>query len=51
MLYPPGIPVICLGEKFEKYHIEKIKSLYEKLQGIKFESDNNEYTILVKVKA
>ena len=34
MLYPPGIPLICIGEKIAKIHIELISSLKDKIQGI-----------------
>lgn len=35
MLYPPGIPILCLGEAIEERHIEIIKCFKNKLQGIK----------------
>lgn len=34
MLYPPGIPIICIGEKLNDTHIEWITHYRERLQGI-----------------
>ena len=34
MLYPPGIPLICVGEKIEERHINLINLAKDKLQGI-----------------
>ena len=35
MLYPPGIPIIAVGEKVKAESITFIKQFNEKLQGIK----------------
>lgn len=35
MLYPPGVPIICIGEVIEAKHIHMIRRFKDKLQGIK----------------
>ena len=35
MLYPPGIPIICIGEVIRDEHIHMIRRFRSKLQGIK----------------
>ncbi len=35
MLYPPGIPLVCMGETIEEKHIELISTYKDKLQGLK----------------
>lgn len=47
MLYPPGIPIICVGEKVEMRQVEIIERFKNKVQGIKFE--NNELMIQISV--
>ena len=47
MLYPPGIPIICVGEKVEMKQVEIIERFKDRVQGIKFE--NNELMIQVSV--
>lgn len=39
MLYPPGIPLVCIGEVIEQQHIPLIYYFKDKLQGIKIEGD------------
>lgn len=39
MLYPPGIPIVCIGEVFTKDHIQLIKKWHTKLKGIAFKGD------------
>lgn len=34
MLYPPGVPIICLGERISKMHINLMKQYQDKLQGL-----------------
>ena len=34
MLYPPGIPLVCIGEMIEERHINLIHRFKDKLQGI-----------------
>lgn len=34
MLYPPGIPIICIGERFSKEMIYNIKECSDKLLGV-----------------
>ncbi len=34
MLYPPGIPLVCMGEMIEERHINLIRRFKNKLQGI-----------------
>lgn len=34
MLYPPGIPLVCIGEMIEERHINLINGFKDKLQGI-----------------
>ena len=34
MLYPPGIPLVCVGEMIEERHINLIHRVKDKLQGI-----------------
>lgn len=36
MLYPPGIPLICIGERFSKEIIHYIKGCSEKLIGVTY---------------
>lgn len=45
MLYPPGIPIICIGEVFSKDIIDGIKDCTEKLLGVIYKNGN----ILVSV--
>ncbi|WP_054743072.1 aminotransferase class I/II-fold pyridoxal phosphate-dependent enzyme [Cellulosilyticum ruminicola] len=35
MLYPPGIPIVCIGEVIQAKHIYMIRRFKNKLQGIK----------------
>ncbi len=35
MLYPPGVPIVCIGETIEEKHIHMIHRFKGKLQGIK----------------
>ncbi|MGL4362025.1 MAG: aminotransferase class I/II-fold pyridoxal phosphate-dependent enzyme [Cellulosilyticaceae bacterium] len=34
MLYPPGIPIICMGEIYKPMHLDIVRMWNEKLQGI-----------------
>jgi arginine/lysine/ornithine decarboxylase len=34
MLYPPGIPIICMGETISRWHINHFYELKDKLEGI-----------------
>ena len=34
MLYPPGIPIICMGERISKIHIELICQYKDRLKGL-----------------
>lgn len=34
MLYPPGVPIICLGERISKVHIDLIKQYRDRLNGL-----------------
>jgi arginine/lysine/ornithine decarboxylase len=45
ILYPPGIPVICIGERLKNEYIQLIYELKEKLQGIRL----LEASILIEV--
>lgn len=45
MMYPPGIPIVCIGEKIKNEHIELIKRWKDRLKGISMR--NNE--IICKV--
>lgn len=36
MLYPPGIPIVCIGEILEEKHKEMIIRFKEKIQGVKY---------------
>ena len=45
MLYPPGIPILCMGEQITNRHRTLIKRFKERLQGIQLEGD----TIYIKV--
>ncbi len=47
MLYPPGVPLICIGETISKDSISMIKLLKDKMQGIKV-IDNIVYVYVVK---
>ncbi|OOO00478.1 MAG: hypothetical protein ATN35_07135 [Epulopiscium sp. Nele67-Bin004] len=38
MFYPPGIPLICIGEIFVEEHIKLIQKFSEKLKGIQIEN-------------
>ena len=40
MLYPPGIPLICIGERFSKEMIVNIKECPEKLLGVIYKDGN-----------
>lgn len=42
MLYPPGIPLVCIGEMIEESHISLINRFKDKLQGIQI-IDNKVY--------
>lgn len=46
MLYPPGIPLVCIGEQITEAHIQIIKQAKEQLQGIKIE--NNQIHVYIK---
>lgn len=35
MLYPPGIPLVCIGEEIQEKHIRTLTRFKDKLQGIK----------------
>jgi len=35
MLYPPGIPIVCIGERINENHQEIIKRFKDKVQGAK----------------
>ncbi len=35
MLYPPGIPLICIGEEIQEKHVRTLARFKDKLQGIK----------------
>lgn len=39
MLYPPGIPLVCIGELIEQQHIDLIYYFKDKLQGIQLIDD------------
>jgi arginine/lysine/ornithine decarboxylase len=45
MLYPPGIPIICMGETISLGHIKHLYELQDKLEGIN--QVNNELMIQV----
>ena len=45
MLYPPGIPIVCIGEEISISHIDIINRHSDKIQGIK----SNEQKILLYV--
>lgn len=38
MLYPPGIPIICMGEIVEERHIVMISEFKDRLQGIRLKN-------------
>lgn len=38
MLYPPGIPIICIGEIIQTQHLELIQLAKDKIKGIKVEA-------------
>ncbi|ONI38313.1 hypothetical protein AN639_07915 [Candidatus Epulonipiscium fishelsonii] len=48
MLYPPGIPLVCLGEIIDKQIIEFIKAHREYLKGIKFENEKIKILVVYK---
>ncbi len=35
MLYPPGIPLVCIGEEIQEKHVRAFARFKDKLQGIK----------------
>ncbi len=35
MLYPPGIPLVCIGEEIQEKHVRTLARFKDKLQGIK----------------
>ena len=39
MLYPPGIPIVAIGEKIAKEDIKLINEFRDKVQGIKLVDD------------
>lgn len=39
MLYPPGIPIVCIGETIGEKHISLIEQFKSKVQGIKLKQD------------
>lgn len=39
MLYPPGIPIICIGEQIQQHHLEVIKLAGNTIKGIRIEDD------------
>ena len=43
MIYPPGIPIICIGEEIREEQIKIINKDYHKIQGVKI---NSEYIAL-----
>ncbi|WP_069998749.1 aminotransferase class I/II-fold pyridoxal phosphate-dependent enzyme [Cellulosilyticum sp. I15G10I2] len=45
MLYPPGVPMVCIGEVLMREHIKLVYAFKEKLQGIRLIDKN----ILVQV--
>ena len=45
MLYPPGIPLVCIGEVFSKQAIDQIKGLSSQILGII--NTNNQLKVLV----
>ena len=49
MLYPPGIPIICLGERLTTETIHYIENLQEKLQGIKRENGTIQVEVLAGI--
>ncbi|MGL5675252.1 MAG: aminotransferase class I/II-fold pyridoxal phosphate-dependent enzyme [Cellulosilyticaceae bacterium] len=40
MMYPPGIPLVCIGEVFDEEHIALIKRWQHRLKGIHIENGN-----------
>lgn len=45
MLYPPGIPILCIGEEITSRHIKMITRFKDKIQGIRHQ--DNEVMIQV----
>ena len=45
MLYPPGIPLVCIGEVINERHMNLIERFKDKIQGIKLV--NNEVLICI----
>lgn len=39
MLYPPGIPIVCIGETIKEDHRELMIRFKDKIQGVKHEED------------
>lgn len=39
MLYPPGIPIVCIGESIQNHHIEIINEVKNNILGIKKQED------------
>ena len=49
MFYPPGIPILYMGEVFQEKHIELIKKYADKLKGIWYKDINEQKEINCKV--
>lgn len=49
MLYPPGIPIICIGEKIKEYHLEVVQLVKDKALGIKIEEEQIQLYIEDKI--
>ena len=45
MLYPPGVPIVCIGEVVNEQHINIIRRFRKRLQGIKL--INNQVTLYI----
>ena len=46
MLYPPGIPLVCIGEVIKKEHIAMIKLFKNEIQGIRLVNDEVIFFVL-----
>lgn len=49
MFYPPGIPILYMGEVFQEKHIELIRKYADRLKGICYKSLHEEKEINCKV--
>ena len=39
MLYPPGIPIVCIGEEISNNHIDRINKYANRIQGIEMQEE------------